>query len=164
MLFRSGGGAAFQSPPPLGIGRRYDPVSDTWLATSSGADMPAGRIFHTGIWTGSEMIVWGGSSETSSGMNSGGRYDPATSTWRPTSTATNFPFGASAHSAVWTGSEMIVWGGSLGNRGGRYDPVSDSWLPTSTGTNVPAPRTDHTAVWTGAEMLVWGGTFYPRSS
>ena len=50
------------------------------------------------------------------------------------------------HTAVWTGSEMIVWGGSdfdltvtVFNTGGRYNPNTDSWTATST-TNAPAAR------------------------
>ena len=37
---------------------------------------------------------------------------------------------ASDHTAVWTGSEMIVWGGFDGgylNDGGRYNPAANSW-------------------------------------
>src|SRR4029078_2907253 len=47
--------------------------------------------------------------------------------------------GASArhnHSAVWPGSEMIVWGGAgVGepvNTGGRYSPATDTWTATTT--------------------------------
>jgi hypothetical protein len=41
------------------IGARYNPASDSWTpVTTSGA--PAGRYLHTAVWTGSEMIVWGG--------------------------------------------------------------------------------------------------------
>jgi len=80
-------------------------------------------------------------------------------TWTPT-TLTNAPTARSLHTAVWTGSEMIVWGGWGGgpffNTGGRYNPSTDSWTATST-TNAPSARYGHTAVWTGSEMIVWGG-------
>src|SRR6266481_951875 len=78
--------------------------------------------------------------------------------WTATST-TSAPAARSAHTAVWTGSEMIVWGGfnnSYLNTGGRYNPSTDSWTATST-TSAPAGRYFHTAVWTGSEMIVWGG-------
>jgi hypothetical protein len=82
-------------------------VDDTWTSTSF-VSVPAARQFHTAVWTGSEMIVWGGN--TSSGfLNTGGRYSPATDSWISTST-TNAPTGRWHHTAVWTGSEMIVWG------------------------------------------------------
>ena len=44
--------------------------------------------------------------------NTGGRYNPSTNSWTPTST-TDAPSGRYSHTAVWTGSEMIVWGGDL---------------------------------------------------
>src|SRR5438552_37953 len=53
-------------------------------------------------------------------------------TWTPTST-TNAPAGRYEHTAVWTGSEMIVWGGFNGsclNTDGRYNPGTDSWTAT----------------------------------
>ena len=70
------------------------------------------------------------------------------------------PVARKFHTAVWTGSEMIVWGGTNGsplNTGGRYNPSADAWTATST-TNAPDARDSHTAVWTGSEMIVWGGT------
>src|SRR5438477_1698558 len=75
-------------------------------------------------------------------------------TWTATS-LTNAPTARYGHTAVWTGSEMILWGGGS-NTGGRYNPSTDSWTATST-TNAPTARSPHTAVWTGSEMIVWGG-------
>ena len=67
------------------------------------------------------MIVWGGGDTTE-----GGRYNPSTDTWMFTST-TNAPTGRRDNTAVWTGSEMIVWGGQgvpegYLNTGGKYNP------------------------------------------
>jgi N-acetylneuraminic acid mutarotase len=141
-------------------GGRYNPNTDTWTATST-ANAPSARAGHTAVWTGSEMIVWGGAYCPFSCVyfNTGGRYNPSTDTWTPTSTA-SAPSARIGHTAVWTGSEMIVWGGYDGgsdlNTGGRYNPTSDSWVATST-SNAPSARESHTAVWTGSEMIVWGG-------
>jgi N-acetylneuraminic acid mutarotase len=132
---------------------------DTWANTST-INAPQARIFHTAVWTGSEMIVWGGYQAFPTDLNTGARYSPSTDSWTATTT-TNAPAARYGHTAVWTGSEMIVWGGndenfvSL-NTGGRYNPRIDSWTPTST-TNAPDARDGHTAVWTGSEMIVWGG-------
>jgi len=130
-------------------------TNNTWTATSI-TNAPEARSGHTAIWTGSEMVVWGGSR-----LNTGGRYDPSTDSWTATST-TNAPNVRSGHTAIWTGSEMVVWGGYNGNTiylntGGRYNPSTDSWTATST-TNAPDARGSHTAVWTGSEMIVWGGS------
>src|SRR5882724_11544231 len=130
-------------------------ADDTWTATST-TSAPASRDNHTAVWTGSEMIVWGGFG--GSYLNTGGRYNPGTDSWTATST-TSAPTARELHTAAWTGSEMIVWGGfndSYLNTGGRYNPGTDSWTATST-TGAPAARDNHTAVWTGSEMIVWGG-------
>jgi hypothetical protein len=134
-------------------------TDDTWTATST-TNAPTARIQHTAVWTGSEMIVWGGFSPSGGTyFNTGGKYSPATDSWTPTST-TNAPSARYIHTAVWTRSEMTIWGGGgvSGNvdTGGRYDPATDGWAPTST-INAPSARTHHTAVWTGSEMIVWGG-------
>ena len=90
-----------------------DPASDTWVATRN-ANPPVGRWEHTAVWTGGEMIVWGGELATGGTGNSGGRYVPATDTWTVTSTI-NAPDARERHAAVWTGNEMIVWGGDNSN-------------------------------------------------
>jgi N-acetylneuraminic acid mutarotase len=140
-------------------GGRYDPVSDTWAPTAI-TDAPEKRAWHTAVWTGSLMVVWGGKRDVFSGyLNTGGRYDPLTDTWTPTATL-NAPAARKRHTAVWTGSRVIVWGGAETNEefntGGRYDPATDTWKPTTT-VNAPDGREYHTAVWTGSAMLVWGG-------
>jgi N-acetylneuraminic acid mutarotase len=141
----------------LNTGGRYNPGNDSWTATST-TNAPTGRFFHTALWTGGEMIIWGGTCGRQCGVdyNTGGRYNPVTDNWIPTSTS-NAPSARNSHTAVWTGSEMIVWGGEiLLNTGGRYTPNADSWTATST-TNAPSGREGHTAVWSGSEMIVWGG-------
>ena len=143
--------------PVLNTGGRYNPNADIWTATST-ANAPSARESHTAVWTGSEMIIWGGRNSTS-WMNSGGRYNPNTDSWTATST-TNAPSARWDHTALWTGNEMIVWGGTdqtnYLNTGGRYNPSMDSWTPTGL-TNVPPGRVSYTAIWTGSEMIVWGG-------
>jgi hypothetical protein len=125
-------------------------TDDTWTPTSI-TDAPTGRQLHTAVWTGNEMILWGGCNGNPcfNYLNTGGRYDPSTDSWTATST-TNAPTARATHTAVWSGSEMIVWGGYAGggvyfNTGGRYDPGTDSWTVTST-TNAPTARGGHTAV------------------
>lgn len=145
----------------LNTGGRYDPALDTWTATST-TNAPEARGSQSAVWTGSELIIWGGFTSAGQFLNTGGRYNPITDSWTPTST-TNAPAARAQHTAVWTGSEMIIWGG-LGcggncrfNTGGRYNPATDSWTMTTT-VNAPAARWEHEAVWTGSEMIVWGGS------
>ncbi|BAO45597.1 Kelch repeat-containing protein [Thiolapillus brandeum] len=149
----------------LNSGGRYDPVLDTWTpVTLTGA--PLARNYHSVVWTGLEMLVWGGE-ENCSGRysNTGGRYNPATDSWQQMSTV-GAPVERSRHTVVWTGHEMIVWGGYNGssvNTGGRYDPSADQWFPVSL-VGAPSARREHTAVWTGKEMIIWGGREYTRTN
>jgi N-acetylneuraminic acid mutarotase len=70
---------------------------------------------------------------------------------------TNAPSSRNNFTTIWTGAEMIVWGGTGTNPlGSRFAMSTNNWVPT-TETNAPAKRTYHSAVWTGIEMIVWGG-------
>lgn len=155
----------------LAGGAVYDPATDGWTPTST-TGAPAARGKHTAVWTGTRMIVWGGwvysvihppdglALNTALPFGTGGIYDPATDTWTASSTV-GAPSPRGWHTAVWTGSKMIVWGGddlfTCLNTGGIYDPATDTWAPMST-SGAPVPRTSHTAVWTGSKMIVWGGS------
>src|SRR5947207_10447368 len=124
-------------------------TNDSWTASST-TNAPGARDYHTAVWTVSEMIVWGGRAENAGGpgpspggtptptatatftpigdVQTGRRYNPGTDTWTATSTA-NAPSSRHLHTAIWTGSEMIVWGGYDGssslNTGGRYNLGTD---------------------------------------
>ncbi len=150
----------------MATGGLYDPAADAWRATTEDG-APAARQYHTAVWTGSEMIVWGGYDGDDSGphrFGSGARYDPVADAWTEMS-SDGAPWPRDYHTAVWTGSEMIVWGGGghdCGSgdafycaSGGRYDPARDTWRATS---EVGAfGRSDGTrALWTGSHMFIWG--------
>ena len=98
------------------------------------------------MWTGDEMIVWGGGFSGGIHVNTNGRYHPLTDSWTST-TLTGAPGGRIAHAGVWTGGEMIVWGGFNFNQneffdtGGRYNPSTDAWIATSV-ANAPNPERD----------------------
>ena len=155
-------------------GSKYDPQADAWLWINA-SNAPMERWNHTAVWTGTEMIVWGGQSiiegQWAYGLSDGGRYDAASDTWSPLPPC---PLqGRFDHTAVWTGSEMVVFGGhriefiqpigvnaewrwTTFEDGAAYNPRTDSWRVIN-GVGNAGPRTQHTAVWTGKEMLVWGG-------
>jgi hypothetical protein len=147
----------------LSDGAAYDPARDRWrpLAPAPLRSAPA-AVLEVGIevdidamWTGARMIVWNGIG--------GALYEPGRDRWR------KFPpppprlrHWKPTDSAVWSGREAIVFGGTARGdssdfiaTGAAYDPARRRWraLP-------PAPlagRDRHAAVWTGDAMLVWGG-------
>lgn len=121
---------------------------------------PSPRYLHTAVWTGSKMIIWGGDVGGMPPVTAtGGVYDPEIQTWKPTSMQ-GAPAPRHSHTAVWTGSKMIVWGGygamALADDGGIYDPETDTWTPMSK-TGQPSPRQFHSAIWAGSRMIIWGG-------
>jgi hypothetical protein len=170
-------GGEITSEDQLNTGGRYDPLTDTWQPTSIGTNVPEPRSDHSAVWTGQEMIVWGGRSVIYA-LNSGAKYDPISDSWLPTSLS---PVSLMDQTAIWTGTKMIVWGGrtflgccSTSSKGAVYDPTADEWQPTSL-AGASTRRAEHTAIWTGEtaenpqprpfskEMIVWGGEEYGDS-
>ena len=113
-----------------------------WTPVLAIQDLVA-RSGHTAVWTGEELIVWGGMNGRGV-LRSGGRFNPRTGAWRPT-TLEDAPDARRGHTAVWTGQEMLIWGGDLGDErdfpvtsGGRYDVKADRWLPLQNPLDSPA--------------------------
>ena len=156
----------------LASGGSYDPAANSWTPLSL-VNAPLARAGHTAIWTGSRMIVWGGATNapfgtasTAATVSSVASYNPATDTWTPVST-NGAPKARFDHTATWSGTEMIIWGGQNlenpldGNlnsvaTGARYNPILNAWMPMTTNA-APVSRTMHSAVWSGSELIVWGG-------
>ena len=127
-------------------------AANTWNNASLDDD-PEPRDDVAAVWTGTEMLAWGGDDTTA---NYGVRYDPALDSWSFMSTL-NAPPPRTNGAAVWTGARMVIWGGfPTTNTGGRYDPATDSWSPTST-LGAPPARSGVRGVWTGSRVVVWGG-------
>ncbi|MEN3940926.1 hypothetical protein WJU23_06515 [Prosthecobacter sp. SYSU 5D2] len=152
-----GGEIEAPTSPRVRSGGLYDPALNAWTATSE-EGAPAPRYSPTAVWTGSEVIIWGGRSVTSGYHNDGARYNPATNTWLPVSTQFA-PIGRFDHMAVWTGSEMIIWGGQdssnlpLG-QGARYNPTTDQWRPMNQSGPLSLSYDLNNVVWTGNEMII----------
>jgi len=153
----------------LNDGGRYDPLTDHWTAlppvTNLFSDSSGSQSNKFVLWTGTRMLVWGGTA-THTSFTSYGRtgslYDPQANTWTPMAV---YPYVLrGVNTAVWTGSEMFLWGGeihdfqqnyTLFGDGARYDVATNTWqMIVGSGA---IPRAFHRAVWAGNRMLVWGG-------
>lgn len=95
----------------LSNGGLYDPLNSAWSATSI-TSAPSAE-YASAIWTGSRLVVFGGDNAVVNGTspsNAGGIFDPVGNAWIATSAA-GAPAARSQASAVWTGTQMLVWGG-----------------------------------------------------
>ena len=141
------------------------------------------RESHVAVWTGKEMILWGGR------ITGGGhpytnedreiigvRYNPSTNTWTKMSNVLapeydeNDPILGTfeeGNIGVCTGEEIIVLGtifsySGYSQFGGRYNPTVDTWRPISL---INAPSIPDSffggsfSFWTGIEVLVWCNSF-----
>ncbi|HYZ11752.1 MAG TPA: hypothetical protein VE962_07635 [Actinomycetota bacterium] len=137
-------------------GQAFDPQTRSWRSLPPAPIAPrSGAVY---LWTGSEVIVWGGGDLVDPVNTEGAAYDPASDSWR---TIDRAPLGLNLASAVWTGREMIAFGSLLDQRnaaetetavGAAYDPALDRWreLPPS---DLSPQATS--AVWTGEVMVAW---------
>jgi N-acetylneuraminic acid mutarotase len=157
----SPGGSAI-SYPSTGPGSAAALEQGHWSRLPT-APIP-GRTGQAAVWTGRQMLIWGGESgyQDADLRSDGAAYDAATNSW---STLPTGPLsGRSGMAAVWTGQDMFIWGGddnnSLGSfhaaaDGALYDPTTQQWR------RVPASplsaRVYATALWTGSEVVVTGG-------
>ena len=138
------------------------------LAAGTWSALPAAPIApHDGasvVWTGHELLVWGGQSGPHGTVlhADGAAYDPATNTWRPLPPG---PLSARVgQTAVWAGTEMVIWGGyddvangssRVSADGAAYNPVANSWQPLS--ASPLTARAYTLALWTGTAVMVLGG-------
>jgi len=132
--------------------------ADSWSAVSV-SNSPSARNGHASVWSGSEMIIWGGEVSGNTYLQTGGSLNPISDTWSEV-TPLDAPLARSSSSYIWSGSEMIIWGGvtasGLTNSGGAYKASNQLWRNISS-VGSPSGRYGHATEWTGSKMLVWGG-------
>ena len=121
------------------------------------ADHPVvGRTFPVVVWTGTEVVVWGGEKPSEGAWHAdGAAFNPITGTWRDLADSPLSP--RSEHAAVWTGEEILICCGRIVGGGvpaAAYNPEADEWREIASPGFSPAFAE---AVWTGEEMLVFGG-------
>jgi N-acetylneuraminic acid mutarotase len=141
----------------LADGAAYNPQTRTWRTVAA---MPAPRVGASMTWTGTDVVLVGGLTYKGSVRvyhRDGLAYNPTTNRWRK---LPDMPTAREGHMAVWTGRQLLVWGGMTAQsvvpaHGVAYTPDTNQWTPMH-----PSPlsgRDGAVAVWTGQEMIIWGG-------
>jgi hypothetical protein len=135
---------------------------------TSPSDQTGWRVFDTGpltprsdeveVWTGHELILWGGSTGgRSRALADGAAFNPQTGTWRRLPAS---PLAARQDAiGVWTGTRLLVVGGKNDNtalpNGASYDPTSRTWKQIAPIPNGTAAAVDpRLAIWTGQRLLL----------
>jgi N-acetylneuraminic acid mutarotase len=168
VLVWGGFGSGFNEP--IQGGGIYTPGTDQWRAIATNGE-PSARRYTDPVWTGQEWIFWGGEARTiadekATALSDGAAYNPMTDTWR-TLSSKGAPSARASHVSVWTGQELVIWGGDAsgdfdgGNikalaDGFAYNPTTDRWRSLSS-RGAPKANCLVQAVWTGKEVLMWDG-------
>lgn len=121
-----------------------------------------GRLDAGTVWTGTELIVWGGVSRPTRGLpaarSDGAAYNPATGNWRKIASSPSGILGGGGPAAAWTGRRMVVYVGNSpdGPAGSAvYNPRTNTWRRLPKGPL--GAREQYASVWTGRELLIFGG-------
>jgi N-acetylneuraminic acid mutarotase len=167
------GGTSDPAGDPLTDGAAFDPAARTWRKVSAAPLSP--RFDAKALWTGREVVVFGGTSVAGDILVDGAAWDPASDGWRPIPVS---PLGARDGAVVaWAGDRLVVWGGAtvpppaaaapaagdtpeppspeMRDDGSAYVPATDSWVPVAAAP-IPA-RSGAESVWTGTRLVISGG-------
>jgi Kelch motif len=113
------GGYRAPGTAPASRGMAYNPATNRWRLL---APMGYGRVHFTAVWTGRRVLVWGGTTgrDGTAVPPHGEAYNPATNAW---SALPQAPLhGRSGPLSVWTGHQMVVWGGDGYLDGAAFTP------------------------------------------
>ena len=151
------------------------PAPPTWRALPKAPIV--GRISAGVVWTGDEVIVWGGGSRGGNieAVGDGPAYDPTHDSWRAIAPAPSGVLGGGGEATAWTGEAAVFWAANSPDRpvsGGVYDPAgdsrerllqiydpgSDSWEVIVAGISLFNSREGSAIAWTGADLVVGAGS------
>lgn len=133
-----------------------------WLGVGA---LPMGFVARSraaSVAIGDRAFFWGGQDGAGNALDNGAIYNPADDSWKVLPKDTGSPSARIMASAVWTGSVVIVFGGTdssgttLYRDGSMYDPVANSWTALPANNNV-SRRSAPYSFWDGTRAFFWGG-------
>ena len=127
-----------------------------WTQLRPTGPIPAPRYGHDAVWTGRDLLVYGGYKPDGSCCRDDlSAYDPKANRWRTLSAGPARAGGG----LVWDGKGLLLYGGTspvTDSRVWRYDPGLNQWTPVITSGSPPLPQSVGSAVWDGQRMIVFG--------
>jgi hypothetical protein len=142
------------------------PANEPWSSYPPGwtelPTPPQQRFDPALVWTGSQLLSWGGKSSGSSDAKpvaNGWSFDPATGQW---SAIPEAPEALVNTGGIWSGTQALFWGERPSDTGGdlpwivmAYDPGTSSWREFD-----PSPHGSEWGgvwVWAGDRLIAFGG-------
>ncbi|MEM1024110.1 MAG: hypothetical protein AAGD10_05885 [Myxococcota bacterium] len=145
-----GGTAATGVPSPAGLA--FEPATASWIVFPEGSG--AGTRSPCVAWMGDRLFVAGAMGDAA---HSAAIWDPATDTWTPLGSPPQDEV-RSKPACVWTGREVLMWGGDAGGTGFAWNVEDQAWramAPLSGASDVYAVHGE----WMGDEAaFIWGGS------
>jgi len=134
--------------------------SNGWVPMSAPPTGFVGRWRATAIAMGSSVFIWGGSDSTGNVLDSGAIYDTTSDAWTPIAKDANTLTARVFATAVWTGSLVIVFGGSdasganVYKDAAIYDPAKNAWTAIAPAAK---QRSMPLGFWDGTRAVFYGG-------
>jgi N-acetylneuraminic acid mutarotase len=146
----------------------YDLGTGAWtmLIANGAAGSPEARFHHGMIWTGSNILMFGGSGIATGHMNDLWSYDPATNAWTQliAEGVAGSPQERADFGFVWDGQRALLFGGDVFgmtalNDLWSYDPATNVWTQMIANGDPASPdaRAGFMMVWDGTEAILFGG-------
>lgn len=132
-----------------------------WRPMSSPPDGFVARSQAAVVAMGQSVFFWGGLDGAGNALDDGAIYSSRTDTWTLVAKDAHTPSARRMASAVYTGNEVILYGGGANGvttyaDGASYDLVKKSWTPLPS-SNAISPRIAPFASWDGQRALIFGG-------
>ncbi|KAJ4462911.1 putative Serine/threonine-protein phosphatase PP1 isozyme 9 [Paratrimastix pyriformis] len=113
----------------------FDPRAEQWMVLEAVGPHPGPRLGHSLLLfgdQGSNILMWGGCTETYDYCNMGYCFDGRNNTWSVAEMSGNVPCPRSFHTATLVGRDMWVYGGWAG-----YRTCTGLWKASVAGQQVP---------------------------
>src|SRR5262249_17825807 len=122
------------------------------------------RIGHAMVWTGSQILLFGGTDASGVDQNDLFAYDPFASggkgKWNAVTTTGGPPAARPGHAMVNIGGGRVI---VVGGQQGTGAPFPDAWIlngttwTQATVVGGPVARTEHAMIWDGTRLVLHGG-------
>jgi hypothetical protein len=124
----------------------------------------AGRCNSAFAWTGTKLLVWGGSTQWEGGttLNDGAVYDVTSDSWSSMAAPPTAFVPRRLFASGWAGTRLVIWGGVADggaeqSDGISYDPATNTW--TKIFASPLSARQNSIAAYgtTSGSLLIWAG-------